>query len=123
MCADHKTLLVVDDDAVIRESLAELLADEGYSVVTAVHGEDALKKLRAGMPTPCVILLDLMMPIMSGGEFYREQQADPSLAGIPVVVISADGSVEKKAIPFGGEYLAKPVKIDTVLSTVDRLCA
>jgi CheY-like chemotaxis protein len=122
MCADKKTLLVVDDDAVIRDSLADLLADEGYSVITAIDGADALKKLRDGMPTPCVILLDLMMPIMSGGEFYQAQQADPMLADIPVVVISADGNVKNKAQSFGGEYLAKPVKIDTVLSTVDRLC-
>jgi CheY-like chemotaxis protein len=63
------------------------------------------------------------MPVMSGPELYAEQQADPQLAPIPVVVISADGNVQKKAQPLGGQYLAKPVKIDTVLDTVDRFCA
>src|SRR3954469_1683244 len=101
MCT--KTLMVVDDDTVIRESLADVLQEEGYSVVTAIHGEDALTKLRGGMPVPCLILLDLMMPVMTGGEFFAAQQADPAIAGIPVVVISADGNVRQKAQPFGGE--------------------
>src|SRR5688572_1427935 len=115
-------ILVVDDDADIRTSLAELLGDEGYQVETAVNGQDALDKLRALKGVPCVILLDLMMPVMAGQQFYAEQQKDPDLAQIPVVVISADGNVMQKARPFGSEFLAKPVRIEKVLAAVEKHC-
>jgi CheY-like chemotaxis protein len=117
-------ILVVDDDAGIRDSLAALLDDEGYRVVTANDGRDGLTKLRqlAG-ERPCIILLDLMMPVMNGPQFYAEQQRDPELASIPVVVISADANVRVKAQQFGGEYLAKPVRIEQVLDMVQRHCA
>ena len=119
----QRILLVVDDDAAIRETLAELLRDEGYFVVTAANGQEALDKLHESGAPPCLIILDLMMPVMSGDEFYREKQRDPQLATIPVVVISADGNLSRKAATFGGEYLAKPVKLDVVLDTVERHCA
>jgi CheY-like chemotaxis protein len=119
----ERVVLVVDDDAAIRESLANVLGDEGYSVITAANGVDALAKLRAQVPSrPCVILLDLMMPVMNGQQFYAEQQLDPQLASIPVVVISADSNVKQKALHFGGEYLAKPVRVETVLGVVERHC-
>jgi CheY-like chemotaxis protein len=119
----QRIIFVVDDDAGIRDALADVLKDEGYDVVTAVDGQDALMKLRAFRVVPCVILLDLMMPVMSGPQFYAEQQRDPTLASIPVVVISADANVKQKAAPLGGEYLPKPVRIEQVLSAVDRHCA
>ncbi len=120
----QRRVLVVDDDAGIRESLAEALTDEGYRVTTANNGAEALDLLRAPTePRPCVILLDLMMPVMSGHEFYREQQRDPALAGIPIVVISADGNLARKAGAFGGEFLSKPVRLDTVLVVLGRHCA
>jgi CheY-like chemotaxis protein len=122
MSACERVVYVVDDDQEIREILAELLAEEGYRVITATDGRDALDKLRQHVEKPCVILLDLMMPIMSGNQFYVEQQADPALASIPVVVISADGNVRKEAAQFGGEYLAKPIRIETVLHAVERHC-
>jgi CheY-like chemotaxis protein len=125
MCSQtaDKLLLVVDDDAAIRETLAEILHDEGYTVMTAVNGQDALDRLRASDATPCVILLDLMMPVMSGPEFYDEMRSDPSLAEIPVVVISADGNARRKVQSMGGEFIAKPVKIETVLSAVESHCS
>jgi CheY-like chemotaxis protein len=117
-------ILVVDDDAGIRDSLADLLDDEGYQVVTANDGRDGLAKLRQlNASRPCVILLDLMMPVMNGPQFYAEQQRDPALASIPVVVISADANVRSKAAQFGGEYLAKPVRIEQVLDVVQRHCS
>ncbi|HXU70571.1 MAG TPA: response regulator [Polyangia bacterium] len=124
MCSQTaaKLLLVVDDDPSIRETLAEILHDEGYTVMTAVNGQDALTRLRASAAHPCVILLDLMMPVMSGPEFYDEMQNDPSLAAIPVVVISADGNARRKVASMGGEFIAKPVKIETVLSAVESHC-
>ncbi|MCU1277212.1 MAG: chemotaxis protein CheY [bacterium] len=124
MCTANagRLLLVVDDDPGIRESLADLLNDEGYTVMTAVNGKDALVRLRASHATPCVILLDLMMPVMSGAEFYDELRSDPQLAGIPVVVISADGNGLRKAQAMASEFIAKPVKIETVLTAVEHHC-
>ena len=118
-----RVVLVVDDDAGIRDSLADVLRDEGYQVVTAVDGQDALSKLRTHRPTPCLILLDLMMPVMSGPQFYAEQQRDPALASIPVVIISADVNVKEKAASLGGKYISKPVEIEKVLDVVVRHCA
>jgi CheY-like chemotaxis protein len=125
MCSQTaaKLLLVVDDDEAIRETLADILQDEGYTVMTAVNGEDALTRLRASDAIPCVILLDLMMPVMSGVEFYDEMRSDPALAAIPVVVISADGNAHRKVRAMGGELIAKPVKIETVLSAVESHCS
>ncbi|MCU1280778.1 MAG: Response regulator receiver protein [bacterium] len=118
-----RLVFVVDDDTAIRESLADLLIEEGYKVVTAQNGQDALDKLRLAAPgMPCVILLDLMMPVMTGSQFYAEQQKDPALASIPVVVISADGNVGARSRAFGGDYLTKPVRIETVLGAVERHC-
>jgi CheY-like chemotaxis protein len=89
----QRRILVVDDDASIREALAESLGDEGYRVVTATNGVEALTLLRPpGELRPCVILLDLMMPVMSGQEFYAEQQRDPALARIPIVGASSSPS-------------------------------
>ena len=119
---DH-LVLVVDDDPDIRESLSEVLTDEGYQVVTAVDGRDALAKLRGEGAAASVILLDLMMPVMSGVQFYAEKQRDPQLSPIPVVVVSADGSVRQKAALLGGEFIAKPVRIEQVLDAVQRHCA
>ena len=119
----QRMVLVVDDDASIRESLADLLGDEGYRVQTATNGAEALSLLRSSSQLrPCVILLDLMMPIMNGQEFYAEQQRDPTLASIPTVVISADKNVALKAIGFQGEFLSKPVRLDTVLGVLGRHC-
>jgi CheY-like chemotaxis protein len=125
MCSQSaaKLLLVVDDDPAIRETLADILHDEGYVVMTAANGQDALSRLRASGATPCVILLDLMMPVMSGPEFYDEMQHDPSLASIPVIVISADGNARRKVATMGGQLIAKPVKIETVLSAVENHCS
>ncbi len=122
MCADRKIVLIVDDDTVIRDTLADVISEEGYGAITAINGQDALDKLRGGV-RPCVILLDLMMPVMTGAEMYKELRSDPGLADIPVVVVSADGNVKAKAQLFGGQYLMKPVKVDPVLETVARHCA
>jgi CheY-like chemotaxis protein len=118
-----RIVFVVDDDTDIREALAELLHEEGFSVVTASDGRDALEKLKRTPGIPCVILLDLMMPVMTGPQLYAELKADPQLAPIPVVVVSADGDVRKKAAALSGEYLAKPLRFDTVLDVVNRHCA
>lgn len=117
----QKSVLVVDDDPDIREILQDLLECYGYRVTTAENGADALDKLRAG-EEPCLILLDLMMPIMDGIEFRDEQRRDPALAEIPVVMVSAGGDVAAKAAAAGVEGFTKPVDMDVLLSTIRRFC-
>jgi CheY-like chemotaxis protein len=116
-------VLVVDDQEAIREALADLLSDEGYGVLTAANGAEALDKLRQRpRPQPCLIFLDLMMPIMNGQEFYVEKQLDPELASIPVVVMSAAREVRQKTLFHESECLSKPVRVETILGAVARHC-
>jgi CheY-like chemotaxis protein len=116
-----RRVLVVDDDPDLREMMAQLLALEGFDASTAANGRDALDRLDAG-PIPQVILLDLMMPVMDGQAFRAEQRADPALASIPVVVVSAYRDVERYADELAAECLAKPVRLDTLLATARRHC-
>jgi CheY-like chemotaxis protein len=86
----QKSVLVVDDDRDLRAGLSLILEAEGYRVAGAADGQQALEALRAG-PRPDVILLDMMMPALSGWAFRERQLADPALADVPVVVFSAVG--------------------------------
>jgi CheY-like chemotaxis protein len=116
-------ILLVDDDLSIRTALAEILEDEGYHVVGAANGQEALRYLQQQKDAPCLILLDLMMPIMNGWDFRREQQQDPQLASIPVVVISADNSVPQKAASLAATgYLQKPIDLERLIATVSQYC-
>jgi CheY-like chemotaxis protein len=85
----HKTVLVIDDSADTRASLELLLPMFGYDVATAGNGLEALDYLHSHKP-PCLILLDLRMPVMGGVQFRREQRRDPDLADIPTVVCAAE---------------------------------
>jgi CheY-like chemotaxis protein len=118
----EQIVMVVDDDQDLRSTLAEILAEEGYGVLTATDGRDALERLRGTTHRPCVILLDLMMPIMDGHAFYAEQHRDPDLAEIPVVILSAHATM-RDAIPADVEYLPKPTRLDSLLDVVSRYCA
>ena len=109
-------ILVVDDDRGIRETLGDVLRDEGYRVELARDGNEALSMLRAG-DAPELILLDLSMPGMSGAEFRRAQLDDLRLAAIPVVVLSAD---ERNPLPDVAGWLRKPVDLHELLATVQR---
>lgn len=118
-----KSVFVVDDDAAIRDMLTLALEDEGYGVACASNGLDALTQLRTGAIAPCMILLDLNMPIMTGWEFCRAQQQDPALATIPVVVVSADRSVQHRLVTIDAAgYLPKPIDFNTLLELMDRYC-
>ncbi len=108
-----QSVLVVDDESDIREAVTELLADEGYQVMNAGDGAEALRKARAFHPS--IVLLDLMMPGMSGWEFCAERKGDPDLRQIPVVVVSALGRVP--GIEASG-YLQKPFGLADLLSAV-----
>jgi CheY-like chemotaxis protein len=112
--------MVVEDDFAIRETLRELLEDEGYRVTQAANGAEALARLRT-VGAPKLILLDLMMPVMDGWEFRHAIQEDPRLAEIPVIVISAEHGVESKvgAMRVQG-YLSKPFELEQLLQAVER---
>jgi CheY-like chemotaxis protein len=109
-------ILVVDDDRGIRETLGDVLSDEGYRVRLARDGGEALTLLRQGRP-PDLILLDLSMPGMSGAEFLKAQLGDPKLAAIPVVVLSAD---QRSHCPGVAGFLRKPVDLDQLLAAVGQ---
>ena len=114
------TILLVEDDFDVREALAETLRDEGYRVECAVDGEQALDYLRAG-GKPGLILLDLMMPRMSGTEFRMVQKVDPQLCGVPVVLLSADGRMEEKARVLETDgAIKKPIDLDELLEVIQR---
>jgi CheY-like chemotaxis protein len=116
-------ILVVDDDASIRDVVQAVLEDEGYTVRSAAHGRDALQLLRSGTGVPQLILLDLMMPVMNGWEFRAAQQADLTLAAVPVVVLSADRDVALKAAELRvPAFLTKPVSLIALLDVVERFC-
>jgi CheY-like chemotaxis protein len=116
------TVLVVEDDYDIRATLSEILESEGYRVVGAAHGAEALAYLQ-GHPKPCLILLDLMMPIMNGWQFRVEQRLNPDLRDIPVVVISADSNVREKAASIEANgFVGKPIDLDELLDEVQRIC-
>jgi CheY-like chemotaxis protein len=114
----QKNILVVDDDVDIRDAITVVLQGEGYRVASAANGRDALDYLHRAEP-PDLVLLDLMMPVMDGWQFRREQKRDPALASIPVVVISSAGSAPALG---AAEFLQKPVAFDQLLRTVRRYC-
>jgi CheY-like chemotaxis protein len=113
------TILIVEDDFDVRESLSEALRDEGYAIECAVDGEQALEYLRKG-GRPGLILLDLMMPRMSGSEFRMVQKVDPQLQHLPVVLLSADGAMEEKAKALQTDgALRKPIDLEQLLKVIE----
>jgi CheY-like chemotaxis protein len=114
------TVFVVEDDVDTRDMLGRFLELEGFQVELASNGQQALDRLTAGMH-PCVILLDLMMPVMDGWQFRREQVRDRELADIPVIVVSAAGR-ERIAEIDANAYLTKPVDLEQLLERVSQYC-
>jgi CheY-like chemotaxis protein len=110
--------MVVEDDADTRELIVELLHDDGYAVVSAGNGREALDASRGLAGAPSIILLDLMMPIMNGWEFLDERRHDPSLAGVPVLVLSADPTRQLAAQQGVAAVIAKPFDLTRLLRLV-----
>jgi CheY-like chemotaxis protein len=110
----NAAILVVDDDRDVRDIVAAVLEGEGYEVRCAENGAQALAIMHG--PKPEAIVLDLMMPIMSGWELLDAVRSDGDLAGIPVVVLSAVRA------PAGVAHLWKPVSLDELVTTLDRVC-
>ena len=112
-----RTVLVVDDDFNLRQTLREVLQDEGYGVDTAANGREALDRLQRSRP-PQVVVLDLMMPVMDGWRVLDELARDASLSRIPVVVISA-GKTGVRGVR-AHEFLSKPLDYHKLVATIDR---
>jgi CheY-like chemotaxis protein len=113
-------VLIVEDDADLRDMMAQLLTVEGFGATTVANGREALTYLR-GHATPKLILLDLMMPVMDGWQFRREQRRDPSIAAVPVVVLSALDQ-ERAADLIVDDFLKKPLDFDRLLTVVRDYC-
>jgi CheY-like chemotaxis protein len=118
--ATRPRVLVVEDDAATREGIDALLREQGIAVETACNGNEALAYLKSA-GQPLLILLDLTMPGMSGWEFRRRQRADPSLADIPVVVMTAQDVHGESVTSLEADgHLQKPVRPDELRGVVDR---
>ena len=116
-------VMVVDDDPDLRETLTEVLVDNAYHVIGAANGQEALDLLHGTTSRPCVILLDLMMPIMDGRTFRLELMKEPGLSDIPVVVLSAHANLDAVLADIEVQAkLRKPVEIEPLLALVDQHC-
>ena len=111
-------VLLVEDDALTRESLVYLLEEEGFALVTASNGAEALERLREG-GLPRLILLDLTMPVMSGAELAEALQRDARLASIPIILMSGLDDVHRQALQVRADgYLRKPIDPRILLEVV-----
>lgn len=115
--ATRRRVLLVDDDREIRGATADLLRAEGFDVTEVEHGLDALLHLQTALPRPDAVVLDLMMPVMTGWEFREAQLADPAIAGVPVIVLS---SYPADGLRFDAR-LEKPCAPGVLLETLRRI--
>ena len=110
-------VLVVDDEPMVRETLGQVLTDEGYVVDTAIDGESALERVHAARPD--AILLDLMMPGMNGRQFLEALRGDPQYNAIPVMIMTAVHGLEVNLATLGAsEVVEKPFNVDELLNKV-----
>jgi len=110
-----KRILIVDDEADIRDTLGDFFVDEGFAVATAQNGAQALEQLQGG-ELPSVIILDLLMPALSGAELYEKMQEDPRLATLPVIVTTSDPG----RAPAGLLIMKKPINLERLLGVVKQ---
>lgn len=115
----NKTILIIDDDEAIRLALQAVLEKENFTVFAAANGQEGLELL-GNIPQPCLILLDLMMPVLDGWEFLEIRKKDENISKIPVVVISAFSDQAKKINADG--FLKKPIDINQFLEMINKFC-
>ncbi len=115
-------ILVVEDDSDIRESMVDILEENGFGVTSASDGAQALSSLASNDPKPDVILLDLMMPNMNGFQFREKQLENEAYAQIPVAVLTADADAKEKSERVKAHaFLKKPLKIKALLDVIEQL--
>ncbi|HEY7327773.1 MAG TPA: response regulator [Gemmataceae bacterium] len=110
-----RSILLVEDDEIVRRAIQMVLEWEGYQVQCAGNGQEALDLLRAGGKQPCLILLDVMMPVLDGEQFRQEQLRDPSIASIPVIVVSAANFAEAVS---ADHHVHKPFEVQELLDAI-----
>lgn len=121
--AHPDTILIVDDDSDTREAMRLMLEAEGYLVTTANDGSEALAVLLLNGLRPCVIVMDLAMPVMNGVEFRKEQLNHADIARIPFIAYSAVLDVRSAAQQLGASgYFEKPTEFEHVLSIIRQHC-
>jgi two-component system, sensor histidine kinase and response regulator len=108
-----RTVLVVEDDREVRETLIDALAHEGYTALGAPDGREALALLPR-LPRPCAVVLDIIMPVMSGREFYEAMRDDPRYHDIPVLVSTSDPGRAPEGLPL----LRKPLDLAELMAVV-----
>jgi CheY-like chemotaxis protein len=119
-----RTILIVDDEASVREALREVIEAEGFPTAEASNGGEALAWLRAH-EEPCLVLLDLMMPGVSGYDFLDAVKADPALRGVPIVIVSAASREKVEEARRGSTAVAvlpKPVQLAPLLAAIEAGC-
>jgi len=114
-------VLIVDDNADVRQSLGWIIEARGYQVDTAEDGEEALSKVRHGLPA-CLILLDLQMPKMDGRSLRRKLLRDDTLARVSVVLVSAEQNLLSIARELDTDWLSKPINYDDLFQLLDKYC-
>ncbi len=116
-------ILLIEDDAFVRQGLTELIEEAGYTVAQVADGVQALAYLQDCEQLPALILLDLMTPRMNGFEFRLRQQTTPRLQGIPTVALSAYAYRQSQQLPLDvTALLPKPVNVDQLFQLIDRYC-
>lgn len=117
-----KKILTVDDDESIRQTVTEMLKLEGFETVWAKNGQVALDYLTSvpDSELPDLVLLDYMMPVMNGKEFFLQKEMNPRLADIPVVMMTANGNLTNvmEHVESAGGYMSKPMDYETVVKMV-----
>lgn len=120
--AEHHNVLIVEDDAAIRDVFGEVMRAAGHEVSVATNGAEAMDLLHDGA-APCLILADLLMPVLDGWGLAAELIKEPRLGSIPLVVLSAHpSSVPRETPPNARARLTKPISIDALLATVAQHC-
>jgi CheY-like chemotaxis protein len=115
-----KNVLLIEDDQAIRRTMKDVLEIQGFKVFLAADGKEGTEQLQAIAPEPCVILLDLMMPVMNGWQFLDFQRNDPKFRNIPVVICSAYAECAKAVNPSA--FVPKPVQFNALLGAVKAFC-
>jgi CheY-like chemotaxis protein len=119
----RKPVLIVEDNEDVQLALATFLESKGYATACADNGAEALALLRADAVDPCMILLDLNMPVMDGRQFRQVQRQDPRFADLPVVVYSGTADVKQTARTLDvPHYFQKPLNLDALVALVQRYC-
>ena len=113
-------VLIVEDDTDVREFMDVLLSTHGFETMTAANGREALERMRARRP--CLVLLDLMMPVMDGWQFRAEQLREPAIADVPVVCVTAVAEASERIAGLQAPCLRKPVEFQALLDVVQSVC-